>query len=45
MKPFGYFIKISIALVMGAEDKGMMHLSRQHCDELFAPPMQGAVTS
>lgn len=37
--------KTSIALVMGAEDKGMRHLTREQCDGLFSLPMLGAVTS
>ncbi len=37
--------KASIALVMGAEDKGMRHLTRQQCDGLFSLPMLGTVTS
>ena len=37
--------KTSIALVMGAEDKGMRHLTREQCDGLFALPMLGSVTS
>ena len=35
----------SIALVMGSEDKGLRHLTRELCDGLFALPMQGTVTS
>jgi 23S rRNA (guanosine2251-2'-O)-methyltransferase len=37
--------KIPMALVMGAEDKGMRHLTRTQCDGLFALPMLGSVTS
>lgn len=37
--------RIAIALVMGSEDKGMRHLTRQQCDGLFALPMLGAVSS
>ncbi len=37
--------KTSIAIVMGAEDKGMRHLTRQQCDGLFSLPMLGTVTS
>lgn len=37
--------KNSMALVMGAEDKGMRHLTREHCDGLFSLPMLGTVTS
>jgi 23S rRNA (guanosine2251-2'-O)-methyltransferase len=35
----------SIALVMGAEGKGMRRLTREHCDELIKLPMAGTVTS
>ncbi|MFT6896916.1 MAG: 23S rRNA (guanosine2251-2'-O)-methyltransferase [Paraglaciecola sp.] len=34
-----------IALVMGAEGKGMRRLTREHCDELIKLPMAGSVTS
>jgi len=37
--------KTSIALVMGAEDKGMRHLTRELCDDLFSIPMRGSVDS
>ena len=37
--------KTSMALVMGSEDKGMRHLTRELCDGLFALPMLGSVTS
>jgi 23S rRNA (guanosine2251-2'-O)-methyltransferase len=37
--------KGSIALVLGAEDKGMRHLTREQCDGLFSLPMLGTVTS
>ena len=37
--------KTSIALVMGAEGRGMRQLTRQQCDGLFALPMRGTVTS
>lgn len=37
--------KTSIAFVMGSEDKGMRHLTREQCDGLFALPMLGAVSS
>ena len=42
-----YDCKISgpIALVMGAEDKGMRRLTREHCDELIKLPMAGSVSS
>lgn len=34
-----------LALVMGAEGKGMRRLTREHCDELVKLPMAGSVTS
>ncbi len=37
--------KTSMALVMGAEDKGMRHLTRELCDDLFSLPMLGTVSS
>ena len=37
--------KTSIALVMGAEDKGLRHLTRERCDQLFSLPMLGSVSS
>lgn len=42
-----YDCKLSgpIALVMGAEGKGMRRLTREHCDELIKLPMAGTVTS
>ena len=30
---------------MGAEDKGMRRLTREHCDELIKLPMAGSVSS
>ena len=35
----------SIALVMGAEGKGLRRLTKEHCDELVKIPMLGAVSS
>ena len=35
----------SIALVMGAEEKGMRRLTREHCDYLAHLPMHGEVSS
>ncbi len=34
-----------IALIMGAEDKGMRRLTRENCDELIKIPMLGSVSS
>ncbi len=34
-----------VALVMGAEEKGMRRLTRENCDELVKLPMNGQVTS
>lgn len=38
-------VKGSIALVMGAEGKGMRRLTREHCDLLINLPMSGEVSS
>lgn len=34
-----------LVLVLGAEDKGLRQLTREHCDSLVKVPMQGVVTS
>ena len=34
-----------VALVMGAEGKGMRRLTREKCDELIKLPMFGSVSS
>ena len=38
-------MKGPLALVMGAEGKGMRRLTRQHCDFLINIPMAGEVSS
>jgi 23S rRNA (guanosine2251-2'-O)-methyltransferase len=38
-------LRAAIAIVMGAEGKGMRRLTREHCDQLVALPMAGAVES
>jgi 23S rRNA (guanosine2251-2'-O)-methyltransferase len=42
-----YDVKLtgSLALVMGAEGKGMRRLTREHCDQLVKLPMAGMVSS
>ena len=35
----------ALAIVMGAEGKGMRRLTREHCDELVKLPMAGSVSS
>lgn len=35
----------AVAIVMGAEGKGMRRLTREHCDELVSLPMAGSVSS
>ena len=42
-----YDVKLSgpMALVMGAEGKGMRRLTRENCDQLVKLPMQGSVSS
>ena len=38
-------VKMPLALVMGAEEKGMRRLTREQCDFLVKIPMQGSVES
>ena len=38
-------LKGPIALVMGAEEKGLRRLTREHCDSLVKLPMAGEVSS
>ncbi|SFX73651.1 23S rRNA (guanosine(2251)-2'-O)-methyltransferase RlmB [Marinospirillum alkaliphilum] len=38
-------LKASLALVMGAEGRGMRRLTREHCDQLVKLPMAGEVSS
>jgi len=42
-----YDVKLTgpMALVMGAEGKGMRRLTREHCDQLVKLPMAGSVSS
>lgn len=42
-----YDVKLQgpLALVMGAEGKGMRRLTREHCDQLVKLPMAGSVSS
>ncbi len=35
----------AVAIVMGAEEKGLRRLTREHCDYLMRIPMQGSVAS
>lgn len=34
-----------VAIILGAEDKGLRRLTREHCDNLFSLPMIGTVES
>ena len=38
-------LKGKVAIVMGAEEKGLRRLTRETCDALFKIPMQGKVES
>jgi 23S rRNA (guanosine2251-2'-O)-methyltransferase len=38
-------LKIPVAFVLGNEEKGLRHLTREHCDVLLKIPMQGSVSS
>jgi len=35
----------ALAIAMGAEEKGLRRLTREHCDELISIPMAGSVSS
>ncbi len=37
--------KMPLAMILGAEGKGMRRLTREHCDQLFSLPMLGSVSS
>jgi len=38
-------LTLSLALVMGAEGKGLRRLTKEHCDHLVSLPMAGSVSS
>jgi len=42
---YGADLRGPVAIVLGAEGKGMRQLTARHCDELVRLPMQGAVES
>jgi len=42
---FNTDFKGAIAIVMGAEGKGLRRLTREHCDALMSLPMSGSVSS
>jgi 23S rRNA (guanosine2251-2'-O)-methyltransferase len=42
---FSLDLKMSLALVMGAEGTGMRHLTQENCDFLVKIPMRGQVES
>lgn len=42
---YDYSLTGSIAIVMGAEGKGLRRLTREHCDFLIRIPMQGQISS
>ncbi len=42
---YGEDLTVPLALVLGAEDRGLRRLSREHCERLVSLPMYGSVES
>ena len=42
---YGADLTGAVAVVMGAEDRGMRRLTRENCDQLVKIPMKGSVSS